>query len=103
MVSVPLFFSYLSIMIRFVARKYYGCGHTIDYPVDGVESRFGCSPLLYYGYWSVFEFRSHDTKILSRKNMALSFEDLEHKETYVPSLSGQRGRHKTPSDFIALI
>jgi hypothetical protein len=31
-------------------------------------------------------------KLLSRKNIALSFEDIEHKETYVPSLSGQSGR-----------
>jgi hypothetical protein len=31
-------------------------------------------------------------KLLSRKNIALSFADIEHKETYVPDLSGQSGR-----------
>jgi hypothetical protein len=72
-------------------RKYYGFGHAIDRPVDGVESRFSCPPLLYHEYRPIFEFRANGTKVLSRKNMVPSFEDAEHKETCMPSLSGQRG------------
>jgi hypothetical protein len=72
-------------------RKYRGLGHAVDHPVDGVESRFSCSPLLYYDYRPVSKFRANPTKILSRKNMFPSFEDTEHKETYMPSLSRQRG------------
>ncbi len=93
-VSVPLFFSRFSTWIRFAVRKYRGCGHAVDRPVDGVESRFGCSPLLYHDYRPVSSFRGHDTKVLSEKNISPSFEDTEHKETCVPSLSGQRGGTK---------
>jgi hypothetical protein len=73
----------------------------IDPPVDGVESLCDCSPLLYHDYPPISEFRGPGTKVLSRKNMTPSLEDSEHKKTCVPSLSGQRGRHKTPSDFTA--
>ena len=62
-------------------RKYYSLGYAIDRHVDGVESRFGCSPLLYYDYRPVPEFRGYGTKLLLRKNMTLSFEDTEQKET----------------------
>jgi hypothetical protein len=103
MVSVSLFFSYFSVRIRFVVLKYRSCCHAVDPPVDGVKSLWGCSPLLYHDYRPVFEFRGHGTKVLSRKNTAPSFEDSEYKETYVPSLSGQGGCAKTPSDFIVLI
>jgi hypothetical protein len=45
--------------------------------------------------------------VLSRKNIAPGFEDLEHKETRVPNLSGTKevggGGPKTPSDFTALL
>jgi hypothetical protein len=102
MVSVLLFFSYFSIRIQFVVRKYRSRGHAVDPPVDGVKSLWECSPLLYHDYQPVFEFRAHGTKVLLRKNMTPSFEDSEHKETSLPSLFRQRGR-KTPSDFIALI
>jgi hypothetical protein len=91
MVSVPLFFSYFSIRIRFVGRKYRSCGHAVDPPVDGVKCLWGCSPLLHHDYQPIFEFRGHGTKVLSRKNMAPSFEDSEQKETCVPNLSGLRG------------
>ena len=75
-------------------RNYRGCGHTVDRPVDGVESRFDCSPLLYHKYWPVSEFRGYGTKALTGKNITPNFEDTEHKETCVPSLSGQRGGTK---------
>jgi hypothetical protein len=65
------------------------CGHIIDYPVGGVESPFGYSPLLYYNHWPISKFRDPSMKLLLRKDKALSFEDIEHKETYVPDLSGQ--------------
>jgi hypothetical protein len=102
-VSVPLFFSYFYIKIRFVVRKHRRCDHAIDRSVDGIESLFSCSPLLPYDYRPVSEFRGHGTKVLLRKNISPSFEDSEYKETCAPSLSGQRGRHITLSEFIALI
>jgi len=79
-------------MIQFLVRKYYDCGHVINYPVDSVEIPFGCSPLLYYNYWPVSKFRDRSTKLLLRKNIASRFKDIERKETYMPSLSGQCGR-----------
>ena len=86
---MPLFFSRFSTRIRCAVRKYCGSGHAIHRPVDGVESRFSCSPLLYHDYLPVFEFRGHSTKVLSRKNIAPSFEDTEHNKTYMLSLSGE--------------
>jgi len=74
-------------------RKYYGCGYVVDRPVDSVESCFSCIPLLYHDYRPISEFRGHGTKVLSRNNLALSFEDTKHKETCMPSLSGQRGKY----------
>jgi hypothetical protein len=93
MVSVPLFFSYFSIRIRFTVRKYRGCGHVVDRPVDGVDRRFSYSPLLYDSYWPASEFRYRSTKLLLRKNVAPMFKDTEHKKTYMPSLSRQSGRY----------
>jgi hypothetical protein len=93
MVSVPLFFSSFSIRIQFVVRKYRGCSHAIDRPIDGVDYRFSYSPLLYYSYWPVSEFRYRGTKLLLGKNIALRFEDTEHKETCMLSLSRQSGRY----------
>lgn len=90
-VSVPLFFSLFSTRIRFAVRKYHGLGPAVDRPIDGVESRFSCSPLPYREYQPVSKFRANSTKVLSRKNMVPSFEVTEHKESCMPSLSGQKG------------
>src|SRR5450432_3017515 len=90
-VSLLLFFSYFSIRIRIVVRKLLQFSYTIDCPVNSVESYCSCSPLLCHHYWPFSEFRGHGTKVLSRNNMTLSFEDTEDKETCMPSLSGQRG------------
>ncbi|KAI9772322.1 MAG: hypothetical protein M1840_001071 [Geoglossum simile] len=40
--------------------------------------------MLYHEYRPVFEFRANGMKVLSGKNMVLSFEDTEHKETCIP-------------------
>jgi hypothetical protein len=83
--------------------------YIIDYPVSGVKSPFGYSPLLYYNHWPVSKFRDPRMKLLLANNIALSFEDIEHKETYVPDLSGQSGRYTkcriliSEEGFIALI
>ena len=61
-------------------RKYYGYSHIIDCPIDSVKSPFGCSPLLYHNHWPVSKFWDRSTKLLLRKNIALSFENIEHKE-----------------------
>jgi hypothetical protein len=48
-------------------------------------------------------------KLLLTNNIALSFEDIEHKETYVPDLFEQSGRYTkcriliSEKGFIALI
>lgn len=45
--------------------------------VDGVEIRFGYSPLLNYEYRPISKFRAHSTKVLARKNITPSFEDVD--------------------------
>jgi hypothetical protein len=80
-ISLLLFFSYFSTRIRVIMRKYHGCGYTVDRPIDGVKSRFGGSPLLYYNYQPLSKFRGHGMKVESRKNISLRFEDTKHKET----------------------
>ncbi len=85
---MPLFFNRFSTRIRLAVRKYRGYGHAIDGPVDGVESRFGYSPLLFHNHQPISEFRAYGTMALLRKNIILRFKDTEYKETYVPSLSG---------------
>jgi hypothetical protein len=68
--SVPLFFSYPSIRIRFAVRKYHSYDYAVNCPVDGVESRFSRSPPLYYEYRPVSKFREYNPKLLLRKNNA---------------------------------
>jgi hypothetical protein len=68
--------------IQFLVRKYYGYGHVINCPVDGVKSPYGCSPLLYYNHWPVSKFRDHNTKLLLRKNIVPKFKETERKEIY---------------------
>jgi hypothetical protein len=87
-----LLFGYFSISIQFMVRKYYSCSYIINCPVGGFKSPFGCSPLLYYNHWPISKFRDPSMKLLLRKNIALSFEDMEYKETYVLDLSRQSRR-----------
>jgi hypothetical protein len=56
-----------------------GVGYTIDRYVDAVDSRFSYSPLLNRNYGSLFHVRSAREKVLSRKNIAPSFEG--HSDT----------------------
>jgi hypothetical protein len=49
----------------------------IDYPKDGVKSRFSYSPLLYNNYWLNSKYWDCNTKLLLRKNIALKFKDIE--------------------------
>jgi hypothetical protein len=60
--------------------KYRGLDHAVDRFVHGTEKHFSCAPLLHHDYRPVCEFRGHSTKVPSRKNMASSFNDTEHKE-----------------------
>ena len=48
-------------------------------------------PLLSYDYRPLPRIRGYRIELLLSSNIALRFEDIEHKETYVPSLSGQKG------------
>jgi hypothetical protein len=75
--GVPLFFSSFSIRIQCTERKYYGYGNAVDRPVRGVESRFGCSPLLYYEYRSVSKFRNYNLSIYWERIMSPSFKDTK--------------------------
>jgi hypothetical protein len=103
MISLLLFFSYLSARIRIVVRKYHGCSDSADRSVDGIENSFSCSPLLYHDHWPVSKFRDGSTKLLSRINRVLRFEDTKHKKTCMPSLSGLKGGvHKMPSELLRL-
>jgi hypothetical protein len=68
MISLLLFFSYFPTSIRILVGKYYGCSNSIGCPVDGVEYRFSCFPLLYYDYWPVSKFRDpqHEAPIKNK-------------------------------------
>jgi hypothetical protein len=72
-----------SIRVQCIVRKYYNVVVVmlLIIPVDGVESAFGYSPLLYYHYWPVSKFRDRSTKLLSRKNIAPKFKDIKRKKT----------------------
>jgi hypothetical protein len=73
-------------------------------PSIALKAASAVSPLLYYNYRFVFEFWGYGMKVLLRKNITFSFEDIEHKEIGVLGLPEQRGEvHKTPSEFIGLI
>jgi hypothetical protein len=61
-------------------------------PVKGIESPFDYFLLLYYNHWPVSKSRDCYTNLLLRKNIALSFEDIEYKKNYMPDLSGQSKR-----------
>jgi hypothetical protein len=63
----------------------------IDRAVASVGSRFGFLPLLCHGHWPISNFWSYSTKLLLGENVPPKFEDIEHKEIYLPSLSGQKG------------
>jgi hypothetical protein len=86
---MPLFFSHFFTSICFVVRKYCGCDHAVDHLVNGVKKPLLVFPLLYHDYWPVSKFQGDSTKVLLRKNMFLSFKDMECKENCMPSLSGQ--------------
>ena len=69
----------------------------IDRAAAGVGSRFGFLPLLCHGHWPISNFWSYSTKLLLGENVPPKFEDIEHKETCLPGLSGQRWEmHKMP-------
>src|SRR5436190_7647511 len=92
-ISLLLFFSYFSTRIQIVVRKMLQFSYTINYLVNSIKSCCSCFPLLYYNHWPVSKFRDHSMKLLSRINMALRFEDTEHKEPLCPNLSRQSGRY----------
>ena len=97
-----LFFSYSSTRAWLAVRIILQFDYAIDHPVESVKSCCSYYPLLYHDYRPVSKFRGHGTKVLSRKNITPSFEDLEHKETYMPSLSGPNEEvHKMPSFLIS--
>jgi len=97
-----LFFRYSFIRAWLTVRIILWFDNAIDHPVKSVKSCCSYYPLLYHDYRPVFKFRGHGTKVLSRKNITPSFEDSEHKEIYVPSLSGSNEEvHKMPSFLIS--
>ena len=93
MITVLLFFSSFSVRVRFAVRKYCSLDYAADRPVDSVESRFSCPSLLHHDDRPVSEFRGYRTKVLSRKNMIPSIQDMERKKTCMLSLFGQRGSY----------
>ena len=85
---MPLFFNCFSIKIRFIVRKYSRYIYIINRFVNGVESCFDYSFLLQHNHRPISGFRGYGTKMLLRKNILLSFKNIEYKEICVPSLSG---------------
>ena len=49
--------------------KYRGLGPAVNRSVHGIKNRFSCLPLLYHDHRAVCEYRSHGTKVLSRKDI----------------------------------
>jgi hypothetical protein len=97
-----LFFSYFSTRARLAVREILQFGYAIDRPVQSVKSCYSYYPLLYYDYLPVSGIRGHGIELLISSNIAPRFEDIEHKETYLPNLSGQKWEvHKMPSILIS--
>ena len=67
-ISSLLVFSYFSTRARLAVKTILQFGYTVDYPIDGVKSRFSCSPLLYLEYRPISKFRDYNTKVLLREN-----------------------------------
>lgn len=91
MVNVPLLFSRFSIRILFAVRNYRGLSYAINRLVDSGESRFSYFPPLYHEYRLVSKFRANSTRVLSKNNIVPSFQDIEHEEANIPSLSEKEG------------
>ena len=97
-----LFFSYFSTRARLIVRKILQFGYAINRPVKSVKSCYSYYPLLYYDYRPVPRIRGRGIELLLSPNIALRFEDAEHKETCIPDLSGQKWEvHKMPSILIS--
>jgi len=56
--------------------QYRGLGHAIDRSIHTNQSRFSLYPLLHHNHPHVFEFRSHNMIVLSRKNISPSLTAL---------------------------
>jgi hypothetical protein len=98
-----LFFSYFSTRAGLAVRKILQFGYAVDRPVESVKSCYSYCPLLYYDYRPFPGIRDRGIELLLISNIAPKFEDTEHKETCLPSLSGPKGGvHKTPSGLLRL-
>lgn len=73
MVNVSNFFSLLSLYSVYLEQNHPGFGHAVDHSVHGVESRFSCYPLLQHDLLHIFEFRSYNKIIPSRKDIVPNF------------------------------
>jgi hypothetical protein len=87
MVDVSLFYSHFSSRKPVCNENERGVGHAVDPFVDAIDRRFSCSPLLNRDCGSLFEVRSARGKVLSGKDMALSFEDTLPSGTCIPGVS----------------
>lgn len=76
--SLLSFFGYFSIKNLFAIRDYYNCDHTVDYPVDGLKSCFNYFPPALF---ITTGLPPNLGATASRNNIALSFEDIKHKES----------------------
>ena len=92
MVSLLLCSSAISLQ-EFGLQQEKQCGHVILSIVPSVASRAASAfpPLLYHDYRPVLGIRGHGTKVLSGKNITLTFKDSKHIEICMPSLSWKRG------------
>jgi hypothetical protein len=82
MLSLLLFCSYFFIRIRFIVRKYYGTVVLLIILLIALKALLAIL-LTLYDYWPISKFRDSGIKPLLRKNITLSFKDIEYKETYM--------------------
>ena len=102
MANVPLFFSHFSTAFQSAAKLYRGLGYAAD---RSVHCPLYLCPYALLRLSAYLRISGPWTKVPLRENMAPSFDDTEHKETRMPSLSVQSGRHikrKTPRVLVRI-
>jgi len=90
-VDVSLFYSHFSSRKPVCNENNHGAGHAVDRFINAIDRCFSSSPLLNRDCGSLFEVRNAREKVLSRKNMAPSFEGhSDPRNMHSGSFTGRR-------------
>jgi len=70
--------------------KYYSCNYIINCIANNIKTPFFPSPfplsyfpLIFYNYWSIFEFWNYSTKLLLKKYVAPKIKDIKQKIIFI--------------------